>query len=157
MSGRTAAEAAMALAAAGFGGIVVAGALQHDTGWGATGPGAGYFPLRIGILLIAAALLLAGRALVAAVPGRFSEPGALRRVVALFVPTALFGVAIAPLGTYLPMFVYLLWMSRVQARAGWPLALAFAIGTPLAFFLLFETWLTVPLAKGPVEEWLGIY
>lgn len=154
---RRAAEAGMALAAAGFGAVVLAGALQHDIGWGVAGPGAGYFPLRIGILLIGAALLLAARALADGAPGAFAEPGALQRVVALGLPTAILGVAIAPLGAYLPMGAYLLWMSRRQAGARWPVALGFAVGVPVAFFLIFETWLTVPLAKGPVEEWLGVY
>jgi putative tricarboxylic transport membrane protein len=147
----------MALAAAGFGGVVMAGALQHDIGWGTTGPGAGYFPLRIGALLAAVALLLALRHARAGVPGRFAEQGALRRVAAMLAPTVLFGVAIVPLGAYLPMAAYLLWMARGQARASWPVAAAVALGTPLAFFLLFEVWLTVPLAKGPLEEALGIY
>jgi hypothetical protein len=147
----------MALAAAGFGGVVVAGALQHDIGWGPTGPGAGYFPLRIGVLLAAVALLLALRHGLAGVQGRFAERGALRRVAAMLAPTILFGAAITPLGAYVPMAVYLLWMSRRQARAPWPVAAAVALATPAAFFLLFEVWLTVPLAKGPLEEALGIY
>ncbi len=147
----------MALAAAGFGGLVAAGALRHDVGWGTTGPGAGYFPLRIGMLLVAVALLLALRQLSAGAAGRFAEPGVLYRVGSMLLPTALFGAAIAPLGAYVPMVIYLLWMARGQARASWPVALLMAFGTPAAFFLLFEAWLTVPLAKGPLEEALGIY
>ena len=157
MGSRRAAEAGMALAAAGFGAIVVAGAFQHDVGWGPTGPGAGYFPLRLGLLLIAVALLLVLRAVLAGEAGRFAADGSLRRVAALLLPTIGFGVAILPLGAYVPMAVYLLWMSRMQARASWPVALALALGTPIGFYLLFETWLTVPLAKGPIEEALGIY
>jgi hypothetical protein len=156
VTGRRAAEAAMALGAAAFGGVVVLGAMQHDVGWGPTGPGAGYFPLRLGVLLMGISLLLALRQLVSGAPGRFFEGGALRRVVALLVPTAVFGAAVAPLGAYVPMAVYLLWMARV-ARAGWPAALLVAFGMPVGFFLLFETWLGVPLAKGPIEEALGIY
>ncbi len=147
----------MALAAAGFGAVVVAGALQHDIGWGVTGPGAGYFPLRIGGLLIATSLLLVLRTVLAGGAGRFAEPGSLRRVALLFLPTVAFGLAIAPAGAYLPMVLYLLWMARLQGRVRWPLALAFAFGVPLGFFLLFETWLSVPLPKGPVEEALGIF
>jgi putative tricarboxylic transport membrane protein len=147
----------MALAAAGFGAVVVFGALQHDVGWGPTGPGAGYFPLRIGLLLIGVASLLTLRQVLAGVPGRFSEAGALPRVLALFVPTLIFGAAIAPLGAYLPMMLYLLWMTRRTARAGWPVSLLVAIAMPIGFFLMFEVWLGVPLAKGPIEEALGIY
>lgn len=157
MTGRRAAETATALGAAAFGGVVVAGSLLHDVGWGPTGPGAGYFPLRIGLLLVGVALLLALRQLLAGAAGRFAEPGAARRVSALLLPTLAFGAAIAPLGAYLPMALYLLWMARIHARAGWPLALAIALGMPIGFYLLFETWLGVPLAKGPLEEALGIW
>lgn len=147
----------MALAAAAFGGVVVFGAMQHDTGWGSTGPGAGYFPLRIGILLIGVAALLLLREMLRGSALRFAEAGALRRVGALLLPTAIFGAAIAPLGAYVTMAAYLLWMGRRQARARWPVALALAVGMPAMFFLMFETWLGVPLAKGPLEEALGIY
>lgn len=147
----------MALAAAGFGAVVVFGALQHDVGWGPTGPGAGYFPLRIGLLLIGVASLLTLRQVLAGAPGRFSEAGALPRVAALLVPTVIFGAAIAPLGAYVPMMFYLLWMARRTARASWAMSLLIAIAMPVGFFLMFETWLGVPLAKGPLEEALGIY
>ena len=30
-----------------------------------------------------------------------------------------------------------------------------AIGVPVVFFLIFEKWFLVPLAKGPIEAWLG--
>lgn len=155
--GRRNAEVGMALAAAGFGGVVVFGALQHDSGWGPTGPGAGYFPLRIGLLLIGVASLLVLRQALAGMPGRFAEPGAMRRVATLFVPTLIFGTAIAPLGAYLPMMLYLLWMARRTARASWQVSLLIAIAMPIGFFLMFEIWLGVPLAKGPIEEALGIY
>ena len=147
----------MALGAAAFGGVVVVGALRHDVGWDSTGPGAGYFPLRIGLLLVGVALLLALRQLLAGAAGRFAERGAARRVAALLLPTIAFGVAIAPLGTYLPMALYLAWMARFRARAGWALTVLIALGMPVGFYLLFETWLGVPLAKGPVEEALGIW
>jgi hypothetical protein len=157
LGGRRVAELGMALGAACFGGVVVLGALQHDTGWGPTGPGAGYFPLRIGLLLIGAAAVLALVQILGSATGRFAEAGALRRVGALLAPTLVFGAAIAPLGAYVPMALFLLWMARFQARARWPVALGLAFGAPAAFFLLFETWLGVPLAKGPLEEALGIY
>ena len=154
---RRAVEVGMALAGAAFGGIVVVGALRHDVGWGPTGPGAGYFPLRIGLLLMGVATLLLLRAFWVSTSARFAEAGSLRRVAALLLPTAIFAASIVPLGAYLTMFSYLLWMARFQARRGWPVALALAIGMPAALFLLFETWLGVPLAKGPLEEALGIY
>ena len=157
MLARRHAEVMAALGAAGIGAVVVFGASQHDTGWGPTGPGAGYFPLRVGSLLVAAALLLAARAALTPLSARFAEAGALRRVMALFIPTVVFGAAIAPLGAYLSMFGYLLWMGRMAACLSWGRALLLALLVPAAFWGLFETWLQVPLAKGPIEEALGIW
>jgi hypothetical protein len=31
------------------------------------------------------------------------------------------------------------------------------VGSALVFYLLFDKWLKVPLMKGPIEAWLGIY
>jgi len=155
--GRRAAEVSVALAAAGAGLVVMLGALRHETSWTSTGPGAGYFPLRIGILLSATGLLLALRHGMIGDVGRFAQPGAARRVLRLFLPTAILAVSVAPLGAYLPMTAYLIWMGRMEARLSWPRAVAVALGLPGLFYLVFDVWLFVPLAKGPVERWLGIW
>jgi hypothetical protein len=82
-------------------------------------------------------------------------------VLSLLLPTIAFGLAMPVLGTYLPMalylLLYLLWMARVAGRQGWAASLALALLAPPAFWLVFETWLMVPLAKGPIEEWLGLW
>lgn len=157
MNQRRAAETGFALLAAGFGLTVLGGALQHDTGWGAAGPGAGYFPLRIGALLAAVGLVLAIRMALSGPDGTVLDRAAFRRVAGLFIPTALFGIAMPWLGTYLPMALYLLWMARVVGRQGWVPSIALALLAPPAFYFLFEAWLMVPLAKGPIEEALGIW
>jgi hypothetical protein len=154
---RRAAELGFALLTATFGLVVVAGALQHDTGWSVTGPGAGYFPLRVGGLLAGLGLLLALRQALTGPQGTVLGHGAARRVAAMFLPTALFGLAMPWLGTYLPMALYLLWMAKGPGRQSWPASLALALLAPPACFLLFESWLMVPLAKGPIEEALGLW
>lgn len=154
---RRAAETGFALLAAGFGLTVLAGALHHDTGWGPTGPGAGYFPLRIGGLLALVGTALAIRLGLVGPDGAFLSHGAARRVLGMFIPTALFGIAMPWIGTYVPMAIYLLWMARVVGSQGLPASVALALIAPPAFYFLFEVWLMVPLAKGPIEEALGIW
>ncbi len=151
------AEVGLALLAAGFGLAVVAGALQHDTGWGVAGPGAGYFPLRVGGLLAGIGLLLALRQGLTAPREALLGQGAAHRVLMLFLPTAAFAIAMPWLGSYLPMALFLLWMARVVGQQSWAASLALALLAPPACFLLFETWLMVPLAKGPLEEALGLW
>ncbi len=153
---RRAAETGFGLLAAMLGLTVLAGSLQHDTGWGPTGPGAGYFPLRVGGLLAALGLLQSARSVMGGEDGRLLHPGAAGRVLSLLLPTIAFGLAMPFLGTYLPMAGYLLWMGRAGGQ-GWRPSLAVALLAPPAFYLIFEAWLMVPLAKGPVEAWLGLY
>lgn len=175
-------EVATAAALVLVGGIVVGESLTHDIGWNETGPGSGYFPFRIGLLLIGVALLRAWQAargtgsasseLHASGPvGTTSGPAGtairpaeafvtgdeLRRSLSVFWPTALLVVAMFPLGCYVPSGVYLAWMMRRHGGHGWLLSAAYGAAVMVAFFLIFDLWFRVPLAKGPLEAALGVY
>src|SRR5688572_18414399 len=60
---RTTMEVATALATAAIGAAVLWGSVEHDIGWGDSGPAAGYFPFRIGALIMLASLVNIGVAL----------------------------------------------------------------------------------------------
>ena len=138
-----------------FGAAVIAGSLQLNTGWGATGPQSGYVPLRLGVLLAVVSSLL----LLQAVRGPEGEPFAtgeqLRRSLSLFLPTVVMAVTMAFLGIYLTGAVYLAYMARRHGGLSWLRAVALGIVSTLLFFAVFELWFGVPLAKGPIEIWLG--
>ena len=53
---RTSIEMATALVTGAVGAAVMWGAVEHDIGWGDSGPAAGYFPFRIGILMVLGSL-----------------------------------------------------------------------------------------------------
>jgi len=40
---------------------------------------------------------------------------------------------------------------------GWLPSAAYGVAIAVAFFLIFDLWFRVPLAKGPVEAALGLY
>ena len=138
-----------------FAATVIAGALQLNTGWAATGPQSGYVPLRLGVLLLVVSALL----LLQAVRGEAGEPFATReqlgRSLSLLLPTIVMAIAMAFLGVYLTGAVYLAYMARTHGRFSWLLAIALGVMASLLIFLTFEIWFGVPLAKGPVETWLG--
>ena len=138
-----------------FGAAVIAGSLQLNTGWGATGPQAGYVPLRLGALLAIVSSLL----MVQAARGPEGEPFAtgeqLRRSLSLFLPTVVMAVTMAYLGIYLTGAVYLAYMARRHGGLSWPRAVALGVVSTLLFFAVFELWFGVPLAKGPIETRLG--
>jgi len=176
---RRTAEIATAVAVALTGAVVVAESLTHDVGWNETGPGSGYFPVRIGVLLIALAMVRllqnsprgAGSAstsesLASGLVGPASGPAGtisfvtgdeLRRSLSVFWPTAALVVAMFPLGCYVPSGVYLAWMMRRHGGHGWLLSAAYGGAVMVAFFLVFDLWFRVPLAKGPLEALFSIY
>jgi len=153
-------EAAFALAVGLFGALIIKGALEFNTGWGDIGPEAGYFPFRLGILLILASLVNLGwafsrRKKLAA--DTFLTRAQGRRVVAFAIPVVvLIGVTVV-LGLYVGMALYLLFMVGLVGRHRMWVTLTVAIGTPVILFVLFEYVFLTPLLKGPLEHWLGWY
>ena len=147
---RGTAEIATAVAVALTGAVVAAESLTHDIGWNATGPGSGYFPFRVGLLLIGAAIVRLLQVRLKPDPtAEFVSREELGRSLSVFWPTATLVVAMFPLGCYLPSGVYLAWMMRRHGGHGWLLSAAYGAAVMVAFFLVFDLWFRVPLAKGP--------
>lgn len=138
-----------------LGAIVSLESLTHDIGWNETGPGSGYFPFRIGVLLIAAAGVRVAQSLRFRTPDPFVTRDELRRTASVFWPTAALAAAMIPLGSYVPSVVYLTWMMRRHGGYPWRTSVPFGAAVMAAFFLVFEIWFRVPLAKGPIERAFG--
>ena len=136
---------------------VIASSLQLQSGWGPTGPQAGYVPLRLGGLLLLVSLALLVQA--ARAPGG-GEPFATReqlaRSLSLFVPTVAMAIGMTWLGVYLTGAVFLAYMAHRHGGMHWSRATALGVGATVLFYLVFELWFGVPLAKGPLEQWLGL-
>ena len=155
-----------AAAIALVGAVVISESLTHDVGWNETGPGSGYFPFRVGLLLIAAAVvrLLQVRlkadttsVMKADTTSAFVTRAELSRSLSVLWPTMALVVAMIPLGCYVPSAAYLTWMMRRHGGYSWLLSAAYGAGVAVAFFLVFDLWFRVPLAKGPLEAALGLY
>lgn len=140
------------------GSLAVIGALEHDIGWASDGPQAGYFPFRLGIILIVASLAIGAQALTSGPRGREEvlsrESG--RRMLGFFLPLVAYVAIAQVLGLYVATALYLGFVLRAMGRHGWQATLGTALGVPLASWVLFEIWFTVPLLKGPLERWLGL-
>jgi hypothetical protein len=146
--------------------VVVAESLTHDIGWNETGPGSGYFPLRVGLSLIGAAIVRLFQVRLqadTATGSRKADSPAfvtreqLGRSLSVLWPTIVLVAAMFPLGCYLPSAVYLAWMVRRHGGRSWLLSAAYGVAVAVAFFVVFDLWFRVPLAKGPVEAALGFY
>lgn len=153
---RRTAEIATAATLGLFAAAVIAGSLQLQTGWAPTGPQAGYLPLRLGALLLVVSMLLMLQAARAPAGGPFATREQLRRSVALLLPTIAMAVVMGFVGTYLTAAVYLAFMAQRHGGLAWSRAAALGVGASVLFFLVFEVWFGVPLAKGPIELWFGL-
>ena len=143
------------LLAAGI--IVITDSLRVGIGWGDDGPKAGYFPFFIGILLAFSSVWTLLQALLgwSRETKLFSQWSELRDVGAMLLPTTVFIVAVPFLGLYFPGALLIGYFMKRHGDFGWVTTVLTALGVPLTFFLIFERWFLVPLAKGPIEAWLG--
>ena len=148
-----------ALLVLAFGATIIWGALEFEIGWSDRGPGTGYFPFWVGIIV----LIGGGGALIESLRNRnFARLPALTdgqcyRALAFFLPLLGFLLITTFFGLYVGMTLYLVTVMTVQGGYRWPIALAVSIGTALFFFVVFEKLLKVGLMKGPIEAWLGIH
>ncbi len=88
---------------------------------------------------------------------RFLEDGALGRIASVFVPTAISAALIPWLGVYLSGALFLVFSMMTLGKVGLVKAATISVATMAVFFVTFEFWFQVPLAKGVVMPLLGIY
>jgi hypothetical protein len=139
-----------------FGAAIIHGALDLETGWGSSGPEAGYFPLRIGVLIVVVAAVVLVIEAFRRGGALLLEAGAATRMARFGVPLVALVALVPWIGIYLAALAYLGITIGLIARAGWRIALAVAILVPSALFVLFETVFRTPLPKGPLGPLLGM-
>jgi len=151
-------ELVTALVIVALGILVVYDSHRVGASWGDDGPQSGYFPNMIGWVLAAAGAWVATTTLLSwrKLAGRvFVSYADLKPVLTMLVPTIVYVALIKPFGIYLASALYIAGFMIFQGKYKWPIAIAVAVGVPLAIFVLFEIWFLVPLPKGPLENMLG--
>jgi len=142
--------------------IVLALTLGYDnwrTGiaWDSTGPQAGYFPFYLSVILGGASLYgLVTTFLARAEPSEtFVTRAQLRRVMAVFVPTLLFCLAMQFLGLYVASFLLIAGFMRMVGKiALWKSLLTAFVFTAI-MFVTFDIAFDVIMPKGPLEAVFG--
>ena len=142
---------------AAFSAVVIYGSMQLNYGWSSTGPEAGYFPLRLSVLLLVVSVLLMIQAVRKPVQEVFATGEQLRRVSSLLIPTVVLAVAAPLLGFYVASAIFLVYMCRVHGDFGWGRSLLIGVGAVLVLYAVFELWFNVPLARGPLEDWIDTW
>lgn len=154
-----------------FGATVMVDSFRLGASWSSDGPGAGYFPFYVGLLICASAVVILVQVLIAerkardsglagAITrrwGQFVSRPAFRQVLSVFIPAIVYVFVVQLIGIYVASAVYIAvfmaWLGRYSILKG---ALA-GFGVTACVFLLFEVWFKVPLYKGIVDPlaWLG--
>ena len=137
--------------------VMIVDNYRIGAGWSREGPEAGYFPLRIGVIICVAAAVVLLQGLSGRGDARkvFVTFGRLRHVLAVLLPTIVFVLAIKFVGIYVASAIFIAAFMRVMDRFSWLKTIVISVGVSVALFWLFELQFTVPLPKGPLESMFG--
>jgi hypothetical protein len=133
--------------------VVVFEARRLGAGWTTDGPGPGYFPFYIGLILCIGGLGILYQALLSksADTAVFIDREQFKRVLSVLAPAVLFVGAIMVLGQYVASAIYIavfmVWLGRYSRLK----SIAVGLGVNALFFMMFEVWFKVPLFKGALD------
>lgn len=138
---------------AAIGAVVVVEARRLGAGWQSDGPGAGYFPFYIGLILLVCAAAIFVQALRArrADTSSFVDRAQLRRVLSVLGPSALYVAAIMLVGVYVASALFIAVFMVVLGRYSVLRSVLVGVLINVLFFLMFEVWFKVPLYKGALH------
>ena len=135
------------------GAVVVVQARALGAGWTSDGPGSGYFPFYIGLILCIASAGIAYQAVASKKRDTraFVDREQLVRVLSVFVPAIFYVLAIAFVGIYVASAIYIaVFMIVLGKYPAWKATLI-GVLVSAAFFAMFEVWFKVPLYKGTLD------
>jgi hypothetical protein len=148
-------DAVVAALLAALGGLVIFEAQRLGAGWTSDGPGAGYFPFYIGVILVICGIGV----LLQALRARSSEGSdgevfvdsvQLKRVLSVLLPSAVYVGAIMLLGIYVASALFIALFMVILGKYPVLRSVVVGLGVNALFFMMFEVWFKVPLYKG---EW----
>lgn len=143
-------EAAVAALILVMGLVVVFTAQKLGAGWQSDGPGAGYFPFYIGVILCVSGAGTLYQALLGKKRNHeiFVDGEQIRRVLVVLIPAAIFVLAIQFVGMYIASAVYIAGFMIILGKFSRVKSIVTALVIVVLFFYMFEVWFKVPLHKG---------
>jgi len=125
--------------------------------WDSTGPEPGYFPFYLSVILGGASLYGIGAAFLSRNEAieTFVTRAQLRRVMAVFVPTLLFCIAMQFLGIYVASFLLIAGFMRIVGKIAIWKSLLTAFLFSAVMFVTFDIVFDVIMPKGPLEAAFG--
>ena len=136
-----------------IGAVVVFEARRLGATWTSDGPGAGYFPFYIGLIVCISALgvIYQARAPKTRDEDTFVDREQLGRVLSVLLPAAVYVLGIWFLGLYVASALYIALFMIILGK--YPALKSVVVATIVVavFFMMFEVWFKVPLYKGTLD------
>jgi hypothetical protein len=136
-----------------MGGVVIYGSRKLGSEWTSDGPGAGYFPFYIGLILCISGVGVLYQALAGKEKNTevFVDRESLGRVLSVLIPAAVYIGAIQLLGIYVASAVYIALFMIILGKYSWLKSVIIGLAVNTLFFMMFEVWFKVPLHKGALD------
>lgn len=143
----------VALALMLLGALVAYKSWELGAGWRDDGPGPGYFPFYIGVLICAACVVILARSVVSAQRDTsvFVTTPQLKLVLTVLLPTVAFVMVVQFLGLYVGSLLFIAGFMVWVGHYGWVKSVSIGAIVAVLTFLMFEVWFKVPLFKGSLN------
>lgn len=136
-----------------MGGIVIYGSRKLGSEWTTDGPGAGYFPFYIGVILVISGIGVLYQALAGKDKNKevFVDREQLGRVFSVLIPAAVYVGAIQLIGIYVASALYIALFMIILGKYSVIKSAIIGVAVNTLFFMMFEVWFKVPLHKGALD------
>jgi hypothetical protein len=143
-------EAAVAALIILLGLTVLFGSRKLGSGWTSDGPGAGYFPFYIGVILCISGAGVLYQSLLGKKRNTeiFVDSEQLKRVLTVLIPAGVYVLAIQVVGLYIASAIYIAGFMIILGKYSRVKSVLIALAIAVLFFFMFEVWFKVPLHKG---------
>ncbi len=133
--------------------VVIVESRRLGSGWTSDGPGSGYFPFYIGLIIVVSSLGLLYQSLISKKRKTeiFVDSVQLKRVLSVLLPAAVYVLVIRFLGIYIASAIYIALFMIVLGKYPPLRSVVAALTINVFFFFLFEVWFKVPLYKGALD------
>jgi hypothetical protein len=134
-------------------GVVIFEARRLGAGWTSDGPGAGYFPFYIGIIILVSGLGILFQALFSKKrdTDSFVDREQLKRVFSVLLPAMVYVLGVSFLGLYLASAIYVALFMVLLGKYPVVKSVLISVAIIALFFMMFEVWFKVPLFKGTLD------
>lgn len=146
-------EAAVAAVLLLIGAVVMWESHRLGASWTSDGPGAGYFPFYIGLMIVVSSVGIFYQALLSKERNTetFVDAEQLKRVMSVLLPALVYVFAVNFLGLYVASAIYIALFMIVLGKYPWLKSTVAAVAINTLLFFMFEVWFKVPLFKGSLD------